>query len=128
MSAVAAGAFGFCGMAAAQVGPHIYQQPALSHGVIAFGYAGDIWTVPQGGGRATRVTTGVGVESGPLFSPDGQSLAFTGEYDGNTDVFTVPAAGGTPQRGTWHPAQDGAGGWAGGGPGGRFPPPRPAAR
>lgn len=92
--------------------PHILQAPALSHGLIAFGYAGDIWTVPQGGGRATRVTAGVGVESGAIFSPDGTRLAFTGEYDGNTDVFTVPAAGGVPERVTWHPAQDVAVGWS----------------
>lgn len=112
-----AGVFAVAGAASAQslpggAGPHIYQQPSISHGLIAFGYAGDIWTVPQGGGRASRVTTGVGVESGAIFSPDGQSLAFTGEYDGNTDVFTVPAAGGVPQRATWHPAQDVAVGWS----------------
>ncbi len=44
-------------------------------------------------GNATRVTTGTGVESGPMLSPDGSTIAFTGEYDGNQDVFTVPATG-----------------------------------
>src|SRR4051794_23217191 len=110
-----ASALGLCASASAQAQPHIYQQPSLSRELVAFGYAGDIWTVPRGGGRASRLTTGVGVESGPIFSPDGQTIAFTGEYDGNTDVFTVPTAGGAPQRGTWHPAQDPAGGWAAGG-------------
>ena len=98
--------------AQAQAGPHIFQQPAISHDLIAFAYAGDLWTVSKAGGRATRLTTGVGVESNPIFSPDGRTIAFTGEYDGNTDVFTVPTAGGVPQRVTWHPAQDVAVGWS----------------
>ncbi|MGB8260275.1 MAG: PDZ domain-containing protein [Terracidiphilus sp.] len=91
--------------------PHIFQRPALSRDLMAFGYAGDLWTVPRAGGRATRLTTGVGIETNPAFSPDGQTLAFTGEYDGNTDVFTIPATGGIPFRVTWHPAPDFAVGW-----------------
>jgi tricorn protease len=92
--------------------PRLLQQPAISHGLIAFTYAGDVWTVPAGGGRASRITTGVGVESAPIFSPDGQTLAFTGDYDGNTDVFTVPVGGGIPHRVTWHPAPDAAVAWS----------------
>ena len=84
--------------ALAAAGPHIFQRPALSKDLIAFGYAGDLWTVPRAGGRATRLTTGVGIETSPVFSPDGQTIAFTGEYDGNTDVFTIPVAGGVPFR------------------------------
>jgi tricorn protease len=91
--------------------PHIFQRPALSRELIAFGYAGDLWTVPRSGGRATRLTTGVGIETAPIFSPDGKTIAFTGEYDGNTDVFTVPATGGVPSRVTYHPAADFAVGW-----------------
>ena len=91
--------------------PHIFQRPALSRERIAFGYAGDLWTVPREGGRATRLTTGVGIETAPVFSPDGSTLAFTGEYDGNTDVFTIPAKGGVPFRVTYHPAADFAVGW-----------------
>ena len=91
--------------------PHIFQRPTLSRDLIAFGYAGDLWTVPRAGGRATRLTTGVGIETAPVFSPDGSTLAFTGEYDGNTDVFTIPAAGGVPYRVTYHPAADFAVGW-----------------
>ncbi len=98
--------------ASAQGAPHIFQQPAISRDLIAFGYAGDLWTVPRGGGRATRLTTGVGVESNAIFSPDGQTIAFTGEYDGNTDVFTVATGGGVPQRVTYHPAADAAVGWS----------------
>ncbi|GAC1331181.1 MAG: hypothetical protein NVSMB15_05370 [Steroidobacteraceae bacterium] len=59
-----------------------------------------------------RLTSGVGLESAPLFSPDGSTIAFTGEYDGNTDVYTIPAAGGIPHRVTYHPAPDVAVGWS----------------
>ena len=85
---------------------HIFQRPALSKTLIAFGYAGDIWTVSRDGGRAERLTTGVGIETAPIFSPDGQTLAFAGEYDGNTDVFTIPVTGGIPRRVTYHPSAD----------------------
>ena len=91
--------------------PHIFQRPALSRDLIVFGYAGDLWTVPRTGGRATRLTNGVGIESAPIFSPDGKTIAFTGDYDGNTDVFTIPATGGVPFRVTYHPATDVAVGW-----------------
>src|ERR1700760_1180850 len=74
----------------------LLQQPALSRDLVAFVNAGDIWIAPRGGGRATRLTIGVGVESAPIFSPDGRTIAFTGEYDGNVDVYTVPATGGVP--------------------------------
>jgi tricorn protease len=96
---------------AADPHPHILQQPSISKELIAFSYAGDLWTVPRSGGRATRLTTGVGIESQPVFSPDGRTIAFTGEYDGNTDVFTIPAMGGVPKRITYHPAADVAVGW-----------------
>ncbi len=91
--------------------PNILQRPSMSTRWIAFGYAGDLWVVPRGGGRATRLTVGVGIESQPVFSPDGETLAFTGEYDGNTDVFTIPVSGGIPKRITYHPAADVAVGW-----------------
>ena len=91
--------------------PHIFQHPALSKDLIAFGYAGDLWTVPGAGGVAHRLTTGVGIETDPVFSPDGSTIAFTGAYDGNVDVFTIPAAGGVPFRVTYHPAADYAVDW-----------------
>jgi tricorn protease len=91
--------------------PHIFQHPALSKDLIAFGYAGDLWTVPRAGGVARRLTTGVGIETDPIFSPDGSTIAFTGDYDGNTDVFTIPAEGGIPFRVTYHPAADFAVAW-----------------
>ncbi len=92
-------------------GRKLLQSPALSQTHIAFAYAGDLWTVPRAGGMAMRLTSGIGVESQPSFSPDGKTLAFTGEYDGNVDVFTVPLAGGTPKRVTYHPDPDNAIGW-----------------
>src|SRR5881628_2280006 len=84
----------------------LLQKPTLSRTLIAFVYAGDLWTVPRTGGAAQRLTSGAGIETNPIFSPDGSTVAFTGEYDGNTDVYTVPAEGGVPKRLTWHPAPD----------------------
>ena len=86
--------------------PEIFQLPSISADKIAFNYAGDLWIVPRGGGGAIRLTTGVGIESAPVFSPDGSQIAFTGEYDGNTDVFVVPTSGGVPTRLTYHPGAD----------------------
>src|SRR5258708_6232825 len=87
------------------------QHPTLSKTQIVFSFAGDLWSVPREGGDAIRLTTGTGNETDPLFSPDGSTVAFTGEYDGNTDVFVVPAAGGVPKRLTYHPSPDVVAGW-----------------
>src|SRR5258705_11466092 len=95
--------------------PHLLQRPALSETQIVFNYAGDLWSVDRKGGHATRLTVGVGIETSPVFSPDGGTIAFTGEYDGNTDVFTIPAGGGVPHRVTYHPSVDTAAGWSPGG-------------
>jgi tricorn protease len=86
------------------------QQPTLSKTTIVFCYGGYLWSVPRGGGEARQLTTG-GHEEDPVFSPDGTQIAFTGMYDGNTDVYVMPATGGSPRRLTWHPGQDGALGW-----------------
>ena len=71
---------------------------------VAFSYGGDIWTAPVGGGTATRVTAHPGQEVFPKFSPDGRSIAFTGQYDGDEQVYVVPAGGGVPKQLTWYPA------------------------
>jgi tricorn protease len=81
-------------------------QPAVSAERIAFVYANDIWSADLDGRDVRRLTTGVGAESNPVFSPDGRLIAFSGEYDGNTDVYVMPAAGGVPKRLTWHPGAD----------------------
>ena len=78
------------GMSADSLTPLLLQKPTLSRTHIAFVYAGDLWTVPRDGGAAQRLTSGPGVETNPVYSPDGSTIAFTGEYDGNTDVYTVP--------------------------------------
>src|SRR5438046_8050453 len=83
--------------------PLLLQQPTVSKTHIAFGFAGDLWVVGRDGGEARRLTSGVGLEFAPKFSPDGQTIAFTGEYDGNLDVYVVPTAGGEPRRLTYHP-------------------------
>ena len=82
------------------------QKPALNKTHIVFSYAGDLWSVSRDGGDAIRLTTGAGTESNPVFSPDGNLIAFSGEYDGNVDVYIMPAAGGTPRRLTYHPGAD----------------------
>jgi tricorn protease len=92
--------------AVSQQSHHLLQRPALTRTTIVFNYAGDLWTVPREGGRAQRLTVGVGLETSPVVSPDGQTVAFSGEYDGNTDVFTIPISGGIPKRITWHPSAD----------------------
>ena len=89
----------------------LFQKPTLNATDIVFEYAGDLWRVARSGGDAVRLTVGPGAESGPIFSPDGKTIAFTGQYDGSTDVFVMPADGGVPQRLTYHPGSDTAVGW-----------------
>ena len=74
--------------------PLLLRHPTISRTRIVFSFANDLWSVPRQGGDAIRLTTGVGVETDPVFSPDGSQIAFTGEYDGNVDVFVMPAGGG----------------------------------
>src|SRR5258708_2307874 len=103
---------GFTSGIAASAEPRLlFQKPTLSATQIAFVYAGDLWTVAREGGAAQRLTAGAGIETRPYFSPDGKSIAFTGEYDGNVDVYVVAAAGGVPRRLTWHPSPDQTMGW-----------------
>ena len=78
--------------------------PAIHGDRVAFAYGSDIWIAPVTGGMATRVTAHSGVEIFPRFSPDGQWIAFTGQYDGDEQVYVVPAAGGEPKQLTWYPA------------------------
>jgi tricorn protease len=91
--------------------PLLLQRPAINKTHVAFGYAGDLWLVEREGGEARRLTSGVGLEYSPLFSPDGSKLAFTAEYDGNFDVYIAPGKGGEPRRLTFHPGVDVAVGW-----------------
>ena len=83
----------------------------ISKDKVVFAYAGDLWTDSREGGAARRLTSHVGDELYPKFSPDGKWIAFTGEYDGNPDVYVVPAEGGEPKRLTFHPSNDIVLGW-----------------
>ena len=96
----------FAGLAAAaEDAPLLATWPTMSKTEIVFSYGGYLWSVTRDGGSARQLTTG-GHETTPAFSPDGKWIAFTGEYDGNADVYVMPAAGGEPKRLTWHPAPD----------------------
>jgi tricorn protease len=79
--------------------------PDIHGDQVAFVYAGDIWLAPASGGMATRLTTHPGLEVFPKFSPDGQWIAFTGQYDGDEQVYVVPTSGGVPQQLTYYPAR-----------------------
>ncbi|MFZ5941767.1 MAG: S41 family peptidase [Bacteroidota bacterium] len=72
--------------------------PAIYGDQIVFSYAGDLFTVDADGGVARKLTSHKGYEMFARFSPDGRMLAFTGQYDGNTEVFVMPAEGGEPRR------------------------------
>lgn len=78
-----------------------YRQPALFRDSILFVAEGDIWRVKDTGGAATRLTTHPGEEGHPAISPDGRTLAFTAQYEGTTEVYTMPLAGGQPTRRTF---------------------------
>jgi tricorn protease len=101
----------FTTVAALAQGTQLLRQPTIGNNQIAFVYANDLWIVGVDGGEAKRLTSNEGEESLPHFSPDGQWLAFTGQYDGNTDIYVIPTAGGQPQRLTWHPGPDQVTGW-----------------
>lgn len=90
----------------------LLRQPTVSADRLAFVYAGDIWIVDREGGDATRLTVHEGIESEPMFSPDGEWIAFTGNYDGNTDVYVLSVRGGSPRRLTYHPDSDHVRGWS----------------
>lgn len=82
------------------------EHPAVSERHVAFCYDGDLWVSARDGSNPRRLTRHEGTESNPRFSPDGLTLAFSGEYDGNQDVYLIPIAGGTPTRLTYHPDPD----------------------
>ncbi len=94
-------AFGTGPAVAAPDEARLLRFPAIHGDQIVFTYAGDLYTVTASGGTARRLTSHPGFELFPRFSPDGTQIAFTGQYDGNTEVFVVPAAGGEPKRLTY---------------------------
>jgi tricorn protease len=78
--------------------------PDIAGDRVAFCYAGDLWTASANGGTATRLTAHPGLEVFPKFSPDGKWIAFTGQYDGDEQVYVIPAQGGEPKQLTYYPA------------------------
>jgi len=72
--------------------------PTIHGNQVVFTYAGDLYTVSAAGGTARKLTNHEGFESFARFSPDGKWLAFTGQYDGNTEVYVMPSEGGIPRR------------------------------
>ncbi|MBN1782640.1 PD40 domain-containing protein [bacterium] len=85
--------------------------PDIDRDLIVFVHGEDIWTVSAEGGIAQRITIHDGQERFPKFSPDGSLIAFTGEYDGNTDVYVMNRYGGNITRVTYHPGNDDVVGW-----------------
>jgi tricorn protease len=81
-------------------------QPAVSATHVAFIYADDLWVADLDGKNVRRLTSDIGIEARPVFAPDGKSIAFSAQYDGNMDVYVIPVEGGAPRRLTWHPGPD----------------------
>ncbi len=93
--------------------PHagMLRYPDVSATHVVFVYADDLWLAPRTGGVATPLASPPGEESRPRFSPDGATIAFVGNYDGNEDLYTLPAEGGVPRRVTHHPTTEVLGDW-----------------
>ena len=83
-----------------------YRYPSIHRDTIVFAAEGDLWKVSKAGGLAMRLTTHNGDELFTKISPDGQWLAFSGQYQGNRDVYVMPTTGGEPRRLTYHPSND----------------------
>ncbi len=90
----------------------LLSQPALSKDRLAFVYAGDLWVADRAGRNPQRLTSHPASEFSPRFSPDGEWIAYSATYDGNTDVYVISVHGGQPKRLTWHPRVDLVNGWS----------------
>ena len=90
----------------AQIDAGLFRYPDVSSTQVVFTYANDLWIIPKSGGTATRLSSPAGVEMFPKFSPDENTIAFTANYDGNRDVYTLPISGGVPVRVTEHSFMD----------------------
>ncbi|HSN54639.1 MAG TPA: hypothetical protein VLT32_08190, partial [Candidatus Sulfomarinibacteraceae bacterium] len=77
--------------------------PDIHGDQVVFCYGGDLWKAPADGGTAIRLTAHPGQELFPKFSPDGNWIAFTGQYDGDEQVYVMPAQGGAPEQLTFYP-------------------------
>jgi len=97
--------FGLLLPASAYAQTKLLRYPDIHGDRVVFTYAGDLWVAPVGGGQAVRLTAHPGVEIFAKFSPDGRWIAFTGQYDGDEQVYIVPSTGGVPRQLTYYPAQ-----------------------
>ncbi len=88
-----------------------YRYADVNGDLVVFSSEGDIWKTTLSGGEAVRLTTHAGNEMYKKISPDGEWIAFTGEYDGNRDVYIIPSTGGAPVRLTFHGDWDEVVGW-----------------
>ncbi len=102
---------GSVGLRANGTPTRLLRTPSISSTHVAFAYANNIWIVDRKGGDARRLTSFQGQSINPKISPDGSTVAFSADYAGNVDVYTVPVTGGEPQRLTWHPGADTVQGW-----------------
>src|SRR5207244_11785501 len=93
-------------IASASAQTKLLRFPDMHGDLVVFSYGGDLWTAPASGGTATRLTAHPGVELFAKFSPDGKWIAFTGQYDGDEQVYVITAAGGEPKQLTFYPASD----------------------
>ena len=93
------------GPSVAEAQTKLLRFPDISGDRVVFCHAGDLWTASATGGTATRLTSHPGEELFPKFSPDGQWIAFTGQYDGDEQVYVVRATGGVPEQLTYYPAR-----------------------
>jgi tricorn protease len=91
--------------------PRLMRFPDIHGDNIVFTYAGDLWVAQTTGGIARRLTTHPNIESHAKISPDGRTVAFTGSYDGNPEVYVVPIEGGEPVRLTYESQPSFVTGW-----------------
>src|SRR5688572_1610973 len=94
-----------------QISARLMRTPDVSATQIAFVYGGDLWIVAKEGGIASKLSSPSGAEGFPRFSPDGSKIAFSGNYDGNLDIYVIPALGGIPNRITYHGMGDRINDW-----------------
>jgi len=92
----------FSGVVSAQEEARLMRFPDINKNLIAFVYAGDIWSVDATGGEARRLTSHSGLELFPKISPDGRWIAFSGEYSGSRQIFVIPSEGGRPKQLTYY--------------------------
>ena len=92
--------------------PRFLHEPDVSTESIVFVYGSDLWIVPLEGGRAKRLTSLAGRESHPRVAPDGATVAFSAEPEGQADLYLIGVTGGEPRRLTYHPSRDLVQGWS----------------